>query len=165
MTMWTAMVLAIFWINQSAARAQNRPVTEAKPGGAVAASRPGEREVDLATSINEMIDSAEIRISPKMYRAIQAVERYRNQVQKTQLTPSETNLDNFNITITPATTAPATSWLSDTDKKCCYVVVLSPRLAKGERVATDRHGKVGRVSVYGVRKTNYEVVQAQIGEP
>jgi hypothetical protein len=48
-----------------------------------------DKKVDLATAINASLDSAEIRLSPKMFRAIQAVERYRTRSQRPQLTAVE----------------------------------------------------------------------------
>jgi hypothetical protein len=116
---------------------------------------------DLATAINESIDSTEIDLSPRMFRAIQAVERYRMQSQRKQLTAEEAVLDNFNITVKPGS---ASKWLPEPERKLCYLVVLTPRFRPGEKVATDRHGKVGRVSLYAVRKANYDVVRSHLGE-
>jgi hypothetical protein len=116
---------------------------------------------DLATSLNASIDSKEIELSPKMYRAIQAVEQYRARAQKRQLSRKEQDLENFNITVTLDDRG---SWLKVADRTCCYLVVLSPRFLPGEKVATDTHARIGRVALYAVDKVNHTVVQTRLGE-
>jgi hypothetical protein len=118
-------------------------------------------EKDLATAINESIDSSEIDLSPRMFRAIEAVERYRLKRQRQKLSRAELDLENFNIRVTAKDDY---NWLPARERGLCYIVVLSPRFRPGEVVATDRHASIGRVSVYGVRRSGYEVVAAQVGE-
>jgi hypothetical protein len=122
---------------------------------------PAESEKDLAASINESIDSSEIRLSPKMFRAIEAVEKYRLKRQRRQLSRAELDLENFNITVSAKDHH---NWLPARERGFCYIVVLAPRFRPGEVVAFDRHASIGRASVYGVRRSGYEVVAAQVGE-
>ena len=67
---------------------------------------------DFATKLNDAIDSKDIYISSRMYRAIQAVERYRQTVQRGELSPSERDLDNFNLSVRPAN---ASDWVTGKD--------------------------------------------------
>jgi hypothetical protein len=136
--------------------------TAEQDAGEVSSSEPLSGDVDLATFANQLMDSTEVELSPKMFRAIQAVERYRAQVQRKLLTSDEAVFDNFNIRVKPGESS--IGWLTGGEKKTCYLVVLSPRFQPGEVVAMDRHAKIGRVSLYAVRKSDYQIIRTQLGE-
>ncbi len=154
-----ALSLALSFIVQAAgsssgtqqAQEQLSPEAEAEIARATAG--------DLATSINEGVDGSDARISAGMYRAIKAIESYREQVQKAELTSNERQLGNFNISFRSKRNS---LFLRDEERETCYEIVLSARFLPGEKVLMDIPGVLGRSAAYAVRKSDYRVLRAEI---
>jgi hypothetical protein len=114
---------------------------------------------DTAAAMMATVDDSAASISPKMYRAIAAIEAYRRSVQRKSLTPDERVFDNYYFGINARD---KTMWLKPEERETCYEIVLWPRYRPGEKVIIDVPPKVGRSAVYAVRKSDFRVVRSQI---
>jgi hypothetical protein len=119
-------------------------------------------EPDVAASYADAVDGAEVMMSPKHYRAVRAVERYREGAQARALTASEREFMNFDIHIPGADLVARDSWLTAAEKKTCYLVELFPRYQPGEKVVLDSRPRAGRIARYAVRKSDFTVVRAAL---
>jgi hypothetical protein len=117
---------------------------------------------DLAWSLTAAVDERGVLLSPKGYRAIQAVERHRRGAQWKALTVAERNFDNFDIAVNAPERALS---LRGDEKGTCYEIVLWPRLAPGEKVILDTPAKAGRSAVYVVRKSDSRILRAELDNP
>jgi hypothetical protein len=114
---------------------------------------------DTAAAMMATVDDSAALISPKMYRAIAAIEAYRRSVQRKSLTPDERVFDNYYFGVNARD---KTMWLTPEERETCYEIVLWPRYRAGEKVMIDVPAKVGRSAVYVVRKSDFRVVRSQI---
>lgn len=117
---------------------------------------------DLATSMNAAMDNSEAMLSSGMYRAIQAVQAYRNREQKAVLTNSERDFNNFNIKVMTESDDTPGKWLRESERRHCYMVRLSARRMPGEPIYTDTPARLGRTAFFAVRKSDFRIVRAEI---
>jgi expansin (peptidoglycan-binding protein) len=96
---------------------------------------------DTATAMTEGVDNSGVWLSPKAFRAIEAIEKYRRQVQWKELTSAERVFENFDYQVNARD---KTLWLKGDERQTCYEIVLWPRYSPGEKVVFDVHPKVCR---------------------
>lgn len=120
---------------------------------------------DWVTVQLDSVDNAEVNLlSPKHYRAIRAIEAYRESSQREALSPEEKDIMNYNFHITGSNVMTKEEWLTESEKKSCYAIYLYPRGRRGQKVTLHRSGSGMRIAKYAIRKDNYAVVRAVLVE-
>jgi hypothetical protein len=119
-----------------------------------------ESDRDPVAERHEGVDRREVYLSPKAYRAIRAVEVYREGTQRHQLTNDERDFDNFDIFVQDGSAGYS---FSEDVKEPSYLVSLYPRLQPGEPYAFDYLPRIGRIAVYLVRKSDYGIIRSKLG--
>ena len=118
-------------------------------------------KTDTVAAMNESRVNAEVVLSVRAFRAIEAVERYRRSVQWKELTPAERKFDNFDFFIPARGKALS---LKGEERETCYEVTLFARRQPGEGFFLDVPAKIGRNATYVVRKSDFSVLRADLAQ-
>lgn len=129
-----------------------------------------EQEAQIAAAVKEppydpLMDEADhqsVFLSARAYRAIQAIELYRKQVQAKELTAAERVFENFEIWVNAPDRAMT---LKGDEKRTCFEIALWARRLPGEPLMLDTPRRGGRSAVYVVRKEDNRVLRAEIDRP